>query len=63
MFAADYQLNVPKDRQDNIPMRDDPSESLQKLRNKGGADSRDLDLMQMHLDKMETSGGTSMDYF
>ena len=63
MFAADYQLNVPKDRQDNIPMRDDPSESLQKLRNKGGADSRDIDLMQMHLDKMETSGGSSMDYF
>lgn len=64
MFANDYQVNLPQDRQDNIPMRDDPSDSLQKLRSRGDTDSRDIDLMQMHLDKMETGGtGTNMDYY
>lgn len=63
MFANDYQINLPQDRQDNVPMRDDPSDSLQKLRNRGDADARDIDLMQMHLDKMETTGGGNMDYY
>lgn len=48
-------------RNDNIPMRNDPSYSLQKLRNIPGTDSHDADLLQMHLDKMDPSI-TSMDY-
>jgi hypothetical protein len=59
---TDYMVKLPDLREDNVtPMKMDPADSLQRLRQRGGADQADIDLMQMHLDKMDTSN--NMDYF
>jgi len=54
-----YRVDVG-DRPNNIPMRGDPSSSLQKIKHQPGVDTFDIDLMQKHLDKMDPS--TSLDY-
>lgn len=61
-----YSVRLPSSgRPDNLhPMRIDPSDSLQRLRSQGGADTQDLDLMQAQLDKLDSSLGSSgMDYY
>jgi hypothetical protein len=44
------------------PMQLDPSLSLQRMRDQNIGDSGDIDLMQMHLDKMGDSF-SGMDYY
>jgi hypothetical protein len=57
-----YQVNIPDERKDNVnPMNLDPSDSLQRLRRQPGNDMGDIDLMQMQLDKMDSS--INMDYY
>ena len=59
---SSYSVKFSNERQDNVnPMNLDPSDSLQRLRNQSGNDTGDIDLMQMQLDKMDSS--ISMDYF
>jgi hypothetical protein len=55
--SNNYKVNIPNDNLDV-----DPSTSLQRLKGQAGTDSSDIDLMQMQLDKMDTSLG-SMDYY
>jgi hypothetical protein len=62
-----YNVKLPQGgRPDNLnPMRIDPSDSLQRLRRQGGGAevAQDIDLMQMHLDKMGGDGMSSIDYY
>lgn len=66
---ADYSVKLPNsspnysftDNPDNIPMSVEPIASLNKIRNK--SNSKDIDLMQMHLDKMGGSEHIPMEYF